>query len=324
LKTGLILNPASGRIRKRLRTVRLLAADLPGATVRETDGTQQMRDCVDQFLRDGVDLLVVAGGDGSLQALLNHLLSRPPPSRFPVLAVIPGGTTNMTAADLQIRGGPEKNLKRLANILHQPGAVRLIQRPVLCIGQGNKPLIHGMFFGAGIVASGVRFFQARVKKSGITGENAAAIAVIYMLAGLLFKRRTDALLPVHIRIKDDVEARDQACLVLFASTLDRLLLGTQPYWGSEQGPIHTTCVSGSPKNFWRSLLAMITGHGSGLARADGYYSRNNSSLELMMDNDFIVDGEIFRSRSADGPLRISAGRNINFLSLRHDVPGHPA
>src|SRR3546814_7056695 len=59
------------------------------------------------------DLIVVIGGDGTLQGLLTALL-RQPDGAVPDLLVIPAGTTNMSAADLGARHKPEPALRALA------------------------------------------------------------------------------------------------------------------------------------------------------------------------------------------------------------------
>ena len=48
----------------------------------------------------GFSLLVLAGGDGTLQRTLTEALEHTPASALPPIAVLPAGRTNMTAADL--------------------------------------------------------------------------------------------------------------------------------------------------------------------------------------------------------------------------------
>ena len=46
---------------------------------------------------------------------------------------------------------------------------------------------------------------------------------------------------------------------------------------------------------------------------DGYFSHNARTLKLNMNDEFIVDGELFRSCSQHEPLRITASEPITFL-----------
>ncbi|MEX2354199.1 MAG: hypothetical protein WD709_08430, partial [Gammaproteobacteria bacterium] len=146
------------------------------------------------------------------------------------------------------------------------------------------------------------------------GEFASALVIFRLLASLLLGRAASELTPVQVRISDDKDInRDRTCLLLFASTMDRLLLGMRPYWGHEDAPIRTTYIVNYPARLWRSLIAVLCGRGNSLAEEDGYHSRNNHTLELFMDGDYIVDGEFFMADSQHGPLRISTTEEIYFL-----------
>ena len=313
-KTAILLNPHGGRIRKRLGRIRELAAAIPGAIVHETDNLADMNRTIDELAESGVDHLVIAGGDGTVQAVLNRLFTGKPWSRLPLVSIVPGGTTNMTASDLGTSSNPEKCLQQLARCLMNDLDVRLVTRSVLQIRQDQQPDIHGMFFGTGLIARGSEYFHRHVKKSGLTGESGSALVMLRMLTGLLTGRNAEERAPVRIRLTDDTgHTRDYNCMLMFTSTLDRLLLGLRPYWGGGNGAIHTTSLREHPHRLWRSLLTIVCGRGNSLDENNGYYSRNNSTIELLMDASFIVDGEFFVCESRRGPLMISQAGPVRFL-----------
>ena len=312
--TAILLNPHGGRIRKRLGRIRELAAAIPGAIVCETDNLADMNRTLDELAEPGVDHLVIAGGDGTVQAVLNRLFTGKPWSRLPLVSIVPGGTTNMTASDLGTSSNPEKCLQQLGRCLQNAMDVRLVTRSVLKIRQDQQPDIHGMFFGTGLIAHGSAYFHKHVKKSGLTGESGSAFVMLRMLSGLLTGRNADERAPIRIQITDDT-GHTRVCnsMLLFTSTLDRLLVGLRPYWGGGNGAMHTTCLREHPHRLWRSLLTIVCGRGNSLDENNGYYSRNNSAIELLMDASFIVDGEFFVCDSRHGPLRISQAGPVRFL-----------
>jgi diacylglycerol kinase (ATP) len=313
-KTAIVLNPHSGRLRKRMDSIRSLAALIPGAIVREADSLAELKRVVDELGNLAPDHLVIAGGDGTVQALLSHLMVSGRWPSLPLISIVPGGTTNMTATDIGVRGSAEKNLKALGQALRSSSGITLVTRPLLQICQANRPDLYGMFFGIGIIARGAGYFHRHIKKTGLTGESASAIVILRLLAGLLSGRKSAELFPARIRLVDDTaKSREYSCMLLFASTLDRLLLGMRPYWGGGSGPIHTSSIRESPARLWRSLLSILRRNQPGLSEQDGYYSRNNEYIEIIMDDDYIVDGEFFRCDSLNGPLRISGTRPVRFL-----------
>lgn len=313
---GLLFNPLSGRIRKRKDVIRRVLAGIPDATCMEVTNALEIKASMDAFVQADIDLLVIVGGDGTVQGVLCHLFATQPLARWPVLAVIPGGTTNMTALDLGIHGRPELILQQLREHLLKQTSLVFLQRHVLCIEQTGAAKVYGMFFGVGLIARAVIFSQSKIKQLGITGEIYSGIIMLGYLVGLIFGRRHGAWAPAQMSIiEKDIELPRGAYAFLFASTLDRLLFGMRPYWGQEKEPLHITFVRQKPKRPLRSLLTLLSGRGSFLKEQDGYHSCNTGVLELLIDDDYIVDGESYRASSEDGPLRITATGPIIFLGM---------
>ncbi len=174
--------------------------------------------------------------------------------------------------------------------------------------------VYGMFFGVGLIARAVIFSQSKIKQLGITGEIYSGLITVGYLIGLIFGRRHGAWAPVRMSIIErNIELHHGTYAFLFASTLDRLLFGMRPYWGQEEEPLHITFVRQKPKRPLRSLLALLSGRGDSLKEQDGYHSCNTRALELLIDDDYIVDGESYRASSENGPLRITAAGPITFL-----------
>jgi diacylglycerol kinase family enzyme len=313
-KVGLLFNPLSGRIRKRKDALRRMIDEIPGATCREVTNALEINASVDAFVSANIDLLVIVGGDGTVQGVLCHLFATHPLDQWPVLTVVPGGTTNMTALDLGLSGSPESILQQLKESLQKPAPPVLSQRHVLCIEQAGAAKVYGMFFAVGLIARAVIFSQSRIKRLGITGEIYSGIITLGYLAGVLLGFRSGAWAPAKMAIaKKDVELHRGSFAFLFASTLDRLLFGMRPYWGQEQEPLHVTFVHEQRKRPLRSLWHLLSGRGHFLEEKNGYHSCNTQALELLIDDDYIVDGESYRAASKSGPLRITAAGPITFL-----------
>ncbi|MGH3967424.1 MAG: diacylglycerol/lipid kinase family protein [Mycobacterium sp.] len=72
---------------------------------------------------DGVDLVVVHGGDGTVSGVVNGLLDRPgsaiagPPRHVPAVAVVPGGSANVLARSLGISKDPAAATNQLIQLL---------------------------------------------------------------------------------------------------------------------------------------------------------------------------------------------------------------
>jgi diacylglycerol kinase family enzyme len=89
-----------------------LASDVK-LTVLETSYRGHARDAAAQAAADGVDLVVAHGGDGTVNEVVNGLLSGPPDAPAPMLGVVPGGSANVFARALGLPRDPVEATHRL-------------------------------------------------------------------------------------------------------------------------------------------------------------------------------------------------------------------
>jgi diacylglycerol kinase (ATP) len=111
-KAILILNPEagqaySGEIR---RLIPLCFADGWTVDVRETAAAELIADTVRAAIREGADLAIAAGGDGTVSRVANGLRGTGVP-----LAILPAGTGNILARGLTLPLGIEAALRLIAN-----------------------------------------------------------------------------------------------------------------------------------------------------------------------------------------------------------------
>ncbi|MEB3022639.1 diacylglycerol/lipid kinase family protein [[Mycobacterium] crassicus] len=74
--------------------------------------------------RDGIDLVIAHGGDGTVHGVVNGLLGAPgspPPKHLPAVAVVPGGSANVFARSLGIAPDPIAATNQLIELLNGPG-----------------------------------------------------------------------------------------------------------------------------------------------------------------------------------------------------------
>jgi hypothetical protein len=313
-KIGIVLNPCSGTLRRALPRFRLLARNVPGATVLEATTPGEIAHAVRHFQLKESDLLVILGGDGTLQAAISILLSREP-SSLPTIAVIPGGTTNMSAIDLGARLSADKALTSLSAWLTGNAAPpKIVSRAALRVdGPPYQGPRFGMFFGIGAIVNGVRYYHRELRPKRVPGALGPSLALGRMLLCALHNLPHELFPALPARLGTHRGIWEGDWLVVFATTLNRLLVGSRPYWGTEQQPIHLTAIAHRPRRLALILPFLLWGRAfSMIKEQDGYFSLNFTRMDLGGADEYVLDGEIF---AAQGTLTLAATDPIRFMTF---------
>ncbi|MDH6363181.1 diacylglycerol kinase (ATP) [Enterococcus sp. PF1-24] len=122
-KARVIYNPTSGKelLKKNLADI-LLALEEAGfeaSAYATTPEENSARNEATRAAKAGFDLIVAAGGDGTINEVVNGIA---PLEKRPKMAVIPAGTTNDYARALKI---PRNNIKAAAEVIKKQQTVRM-------------------------------------------------------------------------------------------------------------------------------------------------------------------------------------------------------
>lgn len=285
---------------------------VPHEIVREPRDVAQ---ALDDFEAQGIDLVVVSGGDGTISMVATHLLNRG--TSIPLLAVLEGGRTNMTARDVGVRGDQIKRLHRLLTWAEKGGKTgQIVDRPVMGVGVAGARPECGFFVGGGAIYQGsleTWKFRDRSRLPGMRTGMGTASSVVRLIVSHLATRGAFDPSRMRMAVGDRILDEESWC-VMFATTLDRLAFGICPFWAEGPGRIRMTAIAAEHRHLLRAGLSGIRGrqnrHNSpGL----GYHSFNSDSLELDIDDGITLDGQIIRHK---GPgLRIGLAGSLKFLRL---------
>ena len=319
-RIGMLNNPLSGGNRKGLQKIQKAAATVrPEVLQREVQTPADVSETLADFARQEVNIVVVNGGDGTVQAALTAIFHHRFFETKPALAVLPSaGTTSMIAGDVGLKGSRLSALQKLFSWArtNNDGAT-MIQRPVLKVQVPSlKTPIYGMFFGAAVIYQATHFCLQKVHTRGVRGEIGAGVALARFLWAVLLKdRKVVPPVPITIGLNQNVPQKQKYLLVLI-TTLQRLFLGLRPFWGSQIKPLHYTAVDAHPRHFLQALPAAMRGHQSRqVTPTNGYVSHNIDEARLTLDSGFNLDGELYQPDSKLGPVVVGYGGQASFLQL---------
>ena len=310
---GLISNPNSGHNRDHFPGIETRVAQTAVQHV-VTDAAEQIPDALRELAAAGVDLLAINGGDGTVAAILGEMLERSHFSTPPAIAILPGGTANMTAGDIGMRGSLPKALERFCAFAHEPHSrAESIRRSLLRVTDGEGCIHHGMFLGAGAIIQGTEYAHREVHARGLRDDFSLALTTARTVWGVVrgdpeFARSQ----PIQIRL-DGEPAREHDTLILALSTLERLAFGMRPFYGAGPGDLRLTIMDQGCSRFARTFTSIVRGKpGPNAVPEQGYFSHNADSLTLTMEGKVNLDGEII---DVAGTLDVAATPALEFLRL---------
>jgi diacylglycerol kinase (ATP) len=314
-KVGVIINPKSGRGNgKGVALANALSANTSIRIGMLREFTE-LGSILLRFAEGGVEEIYISSGDGTIQAIQTLIAEKKFFAELPKLCLLPHGTTNMTAADLGFR---YRSIDAQAAFIQGSARDDLRARPTLRILNARDGFIrHGMFLGTGAVADATIYCQRALNDKGVKGSWAtfsvlasAALKTAFLKPNLADPNRFDRPYPITVRKGDGVVCDGQQLLVL-CSTLDKLILSSNPFWGHKTGPVRVSVFPYPVPNVVRWILPVL--YGSDRRRGPpGAKSFSTDRFEIETSSLFVLDGEFFDGPVA-GPLRIESGSVFTYI-----------
>lgn len=314
-QVGLISNPGSGHNRDQFPRIRERVARCPAIHHLVTDGPEAIRPALAELAARGIDTLAINGGDGTCSAVLGELLLAPIFPRLPLIVLLPGGTANMNAGDVGVRGSLFRAVKKFCAWCEgprEPGN-RVVRRSLMRVEAGGVGPRFGMFLGAGAIIQGTDYAHRELHARGLRDDFSLALGTARTAWGLV---RNDPAFRQQVEVGLTLDGADAMChqtLILAVSTLHRLAFGMRPFWGSGEGPVRLTLIESRCTRFATTFLSILRGRPNDNAVPEaGYHSFNATRLVLELQGKVNLDGEIL---IPDGPLAVSASPQLEFLRL---------
>ncbi|QJE72472.1 diacylglycerol kinase [Aerophototrophica crusticola] len=315
VRLGLIRNPKSTRNKAAGSDARDRAAAMLGLYFAEPATPAELSDVLADFARDGVEIICVDGGDGTVREVLTALPQAYGDS-LPQLSILASGKTNLIAADV---GTPGPGLKGLARLVEGArkgtlgGHIRRRHALEVSWADGSQAPVLGMFAGAGAFTRGTELAQGYHAK-GLTQGPAVIATMAGVLGRALVGNDRDGWLagePMSV-VTPDCNGPAGSRFITLATTLHRLMLGLWPFWGEGDGSVRYLDVAANPAHLACALPRILRGKPTRWMKRDGYRSGVTDRLTWGLTRPFILDGEVYQP-GPGGVVHLSSGPLIDFV-----------
>ena len=130
---GLIFNPFADINKKqtaaKLRSIKKILGE--HGLVQITNNTDDIPIALKQFYIEGIKILGISGGDGTIDHVLSSYINLFGSEKLPVIVPLKGGTMNMLAADVGLRGDQITSCYKLINSLNHHSTLPTIERGLI-------------------------------------------------------------------------------------------------------------------------------------------------------------------------------------------------
>lgn len=319
-RVALLSNPRSTGNRSLLPRVRAFCASHQDIFHYEVEHAEQIGEALKTIARVRPSVLVVNGGDGTVQSALTelyrcgHFGPTPPP-----VAVLPNGKTNLIAHDLGAGGDPIAALEKVLDIARSDVAPHIVRRELIQLSGATadgRPVL-GMFLGGAGLADSIIYCRDKLYPLGLPNWLAHFITLVVGIFGNIAGVTARFLppRPAHLKVSVLRQGEFQGRFAfLMVTTLERLLFGGNMPSEARTGAMHLLVIERRPWALIRTLFAAIRGR-LGRYRMKGVYLERGDEIKIEGDrSNVILDGELFQAGRGQ-PIVLRPTGPVPFLRL---------
>ncbi len=256
------------------------------------DGFDALQDTLLRWRVQGIDLVAIHGGDGTVHRVLTALVHTWGEENLPPIALLPAGTMDIVAHSLSIRGPARRALRAL---LAAGDQAKCIECSLLRV-RGGERLQYGFLFGNAIIA---RFLEVQNEE----GEASPALSTWILLRGSLsamtggpYAARLTQPFVGTVTV-DGIRWPAQEWTAVAAGTVAQMGLGFRPFPSVQDtiGQLHAVGISSSVPRLALDLPRIYLGKvpsqpGNHSQPAHSVVIRSEQDQSFMIDGDFHVGG----------------------------------
>ncbi len=318
-RIALLSNPKSTGNLAQLPRIRAFCADHPHIFHYEVEQADQVGDALKTIARVRPKVLVINGGDGTVQAALTelhnggHFGDSPPP-----VAVLPSGKTNLIALDLGAKGDPIDALEQLLALAQSDLGPHIVGRELIALrcGAGEQRPVIGMFLGGAGLADIILYCRNKIYPLGLPTGLSHGLTAVALLARLFLRLKAGFLppdlMPLSVSVRSEARLSGRFTM-LAVTTLERVLMSGE-LAGVRPGALKLIAIDERPLSLIRAFFASVVGKlGNHAVRGVTFEQADEISIEGDRSS-VILDGETFRAEIGR-PIFLKPAQPLSFVRI---------
>lgn len=287
--------------------------------VREARSVDELRGIAEEFLRAGIEVLAINGGDGTNTVTLTGFLEVYGAAPLPPIALLRGGTMNTLANSIGVPRRAPDNL--LTNLVRR--YARAKNEPIVCVERdvmgvkaiGEAQVRCAFLFGTGVVCGYLAEYYAAGATSPWTAVTTLARGVGSALVGGELIRRLAAPFRGTIAFDDGSIWPERDYLAVAAGTIAHIGLGFKPFFrfAERQGTFHVLGIHASPTSFVMDLPRIQRARPMHDNKAFDAVSDRMLVRSARRPFRYMIDGDLHEARDA---VEVAVRARVRLVPLR--------
>jgi hypothetical protein len=318
-RIALLSNPKSSGNIAQLSRIRDYCADHPDIFHYEVERAEQIGDALRTIARVRPKMLIINGGDGTVQATLTEIHNGGQfGNEAPPVAVLPNGKTNLIALDLGAQGDPVQALARLVQLAQSDLSPHIVARELISLrcDPTARPVI-GMFLGGAGLADTMLYCRNKIYPLGLPNGISHALTAVALMIRMLLRLQSRFLppkpTPMQVSVRRDGNISGRFAL-LAVTTLEKMLLSGKVTNTGPTGRLKFLAVEERPVSLLRVFAATLAGK-LGASSMHGVHFEESDEISIEGENtNLILDGEMF-SAQIGHPIVLKPAQPLSFVRL---------
>ena len=304
---GIITNPHSKLNKRKPETPKLLGYILgEHGRLEVTQSLEDLQKVAERFRDSKIDILAINGGDGTISRTLTAFIKAYGDQPLPKVALLRGGTINVLASNLKIRGTSPKILYRLCEAYSSDEPLDTKSLATLEVG-GH----YGFLFADGVACNFLEeFYKNKTGKIGVCWL-VTKLVFSTLFKGKLFQRllRNQRLI---VKPSNSQPRTSMSCTIM-AATIERMPFGFKlfPDAFKYQSKMHYFDIFVDPAKVLLRLPWLLLQNKSGNYRDKVSDCCETLTIKSISSYTYSLDGELHQSNQES--ITLTVGPRVEFI-----------
>ncbi len=283
----------------------------------ETETMEEIDGAIERILSHGERLVCLNGGDGTVQRAITHMVNKygEGAEDIPVLFPLRGGTMNLLADHLKIKGKTPELLRTAVEVEHRSQDIPYVEIPTLRIVRetgGVTEKEYGFFYGNGALYRFHRVYYRETKGGPIAAAGLFAKCVFGGATKRTHYKDVFGLTPARVFI-DDFEMPGDRFTVVLAVMFQVVVISFDAFRDDGEGDFYVIATNVPIFKMARKMPRLLWGRGADPPYPrEQFFNQRASRIRMECREGYSLDGEVFELEEPYN-LTIEKGPKIKIL-----------